>query len=52
MVFFQIEKNLLKPKFIKMFFEIISFYNNCEKLNIDVNDRRTLGEYLKKSKNV
>ena len=40
---FSNRKNLLKPKFIKMFFEIISFYNNCEKLNIDVNDRRTLG---------
>ena len=30
-----------------MFFEIISFYNNCEKLNIDTKDKRTLGEYLK-----
>ena len=47
---FSNRKNLLKPKFIKMFFEIISFYNNCEKLNIDVNDRRTLGEYLKSLK--
>ena len=49
---FSNRKNLLKPKFIKMFFEIISFYNNCEKLNIDVNDRRTLGEYLKSLKTV
>ena len=47
---FSNRKNLLKPKFIKMFFEIISFYNNCEKLNIDFNDRRTLGEYLKSLK--
>ncbi len=44
---FSNKKNLLKPKFIKMFFEIISFYNNCEKLNIDTKDKRTLGEYLK-----
>ena len=47
---FSNRKNLLKPKFIKMFFEIISFYNNCEKLNIDTNDERTLGEYLKSLK--
>jgi len=44
------KKNLFKPKFIKMFFEIISFYNNCEKMNIDINDKSTLGEYLKKIK--
>jgi len=47
---FSNRKNLLKPKFIKMFLEIISFYNNCEKLNIDTNDERTLEEYLKKLK--
>ena len=47
---FSNKKNLFKIKFIKMFFEIISFYNNCEKINIDVNDERTLGEYLKKIK--
>ncbi len=47
---FSNKKNLLNPKFIKMFFEIISFYNNCEKLNIDSNDERTLGEYLKNLK--
>ena len=47
---FSNKKNLLNPKFIKMFFEIISFYNNCEKLNIDTNDERTLGEYLKSLK--
>ena len=49
-VIFSNKKNLLNPKFIKMFFEIISFYNNCEKLNIDTNDERTLGEYLKSLK--
>ena len=47
---FSNRKNLLNPKFIKMFFEIISFYNNCEKMNIDTNDKSTLGEYLKKLK--
>ena len=47
---FSNRKNLLNPKFIKMFFEIISFYNNCEKMNVDTNDKRTLGEYLKKLK--
>ena len=31
-----------------MFFEIINFYNKCEKLNIDKNNTDTLGEYLKK----
>tara|TARA_Y100001970_G_scaffold260973_1_gene343599 strand:- start:4474 stop:5718 length:1245 start_codon:yes stop_codon:yes gene_type:complete len=43
---FSNRKNLFKPKFIKMFFEIISFYNNCEKLIIENSDKRTLGEYL------
>jgi len=33
-----------------MFFEIISFYNNCEKMNVDTNDKSTLGEYCKKLK--
>ena len=47
---FSNRKNLLKPKFIKLFFEIISFYNNCEKFNIDINNAKTLGEYLKKLK--
>ena len=42
--------NLLKPKFIRMFLEIIGFYNSCEKLNIDKSDDRTLGEYLKSIK--
>ena len=47
---FSNRKNLLKPKFIKLFFEIISFYNNCEKFNLDINNTKTLGEYLKKLK--
>ncbi len=45
---FSNRKNLFKFKFIKMFFEIISFYRNCEKLNLDINDKNTLGRYLKK----
>tara|TARA_B100000686_G_scaffold1150_1_gene1318 strand:+ start:4525 stop:5769 length:1245 start_codon:yes stop_codon:yes gene_type:complete len=47
---FSNRKNLFKPKFIKMFFEIISFYNNCEKLNLDINNKSKLGEYLEKLK--
>ncbi len=47
---FSNKKNLLNLKFIKMFFEIIKFYNKCEKLNIDKNNTVTLGEYLEKIK--
>ena len=47
---FSNRKNLFKSKFIKMFFEIISFYNNCEKLNLDINNKSKLGEYLEKLK--
>jgi len=38
--------NLLNPKFVKMFFEIISFYKNCENLDPNSLDKITLGEYL------
>ena len=31
---FSNKKNLLNLKFIKMFFEILSFYKNCEKIEI------------------
>ena len=31
---FSNRKNLFNPRFIKMFFEIINFYKNCEKLQI------------------
>jgi len=47
---FSNRKNLFKFKFVKMFFEIISFYNKCEKLNLDTNNKSKLGEYLKKLK--
>ena len=40
--------NLLNTKFVKMFFEIISFYKNCEKLNSNSIEKITLGEYLNK----
>ena len=45
---FSNRKNLLKPKFIKMFFEIISFYKSCEQLDSNSMERITLGEYLNK----
>ena len=47
---FSNKKNLLNMKFIKMFFEIISFYKNCEKLEIGRDNKKTLGEYLKEIK--
>jgi len=40
--------NLFNTKFVKMFFEIISFYKNCEKLNSNSIEKITLGEYLNK----
>merc|ERR1711965_1149531 len=40
--------NLFNAKFVKMFFEIISFYKNCEKLNSNSIEKITLGEYLNK----
>jgi len=47
---FSNKKNLFNLKFIKMFFEIISFYKNCEKIDIKKNNPKTLGEYLKEIK--
>ena len=44
---FSNKKNLFNIKFIKMFFEIINFYKNCEKIEINRDDKKTLGEYLK-----
>jgi predicted NAD/FAD-binding protein len=40
--------NLFNTKFVKMFFEIISFYKNCEKLDSNTIEKITLGEYLNK----
>jgi len=48
---FSNRQNLFNIKFVKMFFEILNFYKNCE--NLDVNNLEkhiTLGEYLKKIK--
>jgi predicted NAD/FAD-binding protein len=47
---FSNKKNLLNLKFIKMFFEIISFYKKCEKIEIKEIRSITLGEYLKEIK--
>jgi len=47
---FSNRKNLLNPKFIKMFFEIINFYKQCENLDVNSVGINTLGEYLKKIK--
>ena len=47
---FSNKKNLLNLKFIKMFFEIVSFYKNCEKIDVKNVQLITLGEYLKEIK--
>ena len=47
---FSNKKNLLNLKFIKMFFEIISFYKNCEKIKKEEVKSITLGEHLKEIK--
>ena len=47
---FSNKKNLFNFRFIKMFFEIISFYKKCEKLEIEKINSITLGEYLKEIK--
>jgi len=47
---FSNKKNLLNLKFIKMFFEIISFYKNCEKIETEEVKSITLGKYLEEIK--
>ena len=47
---FSNKKNLLNLKFIKMFFEILSFYKNCEKIETEEVKSITLGEHLKEIK--
>ena len=44
------KKNLFNFKFVKMFFEIISFYKNCEKIESEKIKSLTLGEHLKEIK--
>tara|TARA_B100000959_G_scaffold183727_1_gene192032 strand:- start:1672 stop:2910 length:1239 start_codon:yes stop_codon:yes gene_type:complete len=41
--------NLFNLKFLKMFFDIINFYNQCDKLN-KFDEKITLEEYLNKNK--
>ena len=47
---FSNKKNIFNFRFIKMFFEIISFYKNCEKIDIEKINSITLGKYLKEIK--
>jgi len=48
---FSNRQNLFDFKFVKMFFEILNFYKNCENLDTNNLDKHiTLGEYLKKIK--
>ena len=47
---FSNKKNLLNLKFIKMFFEILSFYKNCEKIETEEVKSITLGEHLEEIK--
>jgi uncharacterized protein len=47
---FSNKKNLFNLRFIKMFFEIINFYKNCENIEIKKNNSTTLGEHLKEIK--
>jgi uncharacterized protein len=47
---FSNKKNLFNLRFIKMFFEILSFYKNCEKIETEEVKSITLGEYLKEIK--
>jgi len=47
---FSNKKNLLNLKFIKMFFEIISFYKNCEKIETEEVKSITLGKHLEEIK--
>mgnify|MGYP002701174493 CR=1 FL=1 len=47
---FSNKKNLFNLKFIKMFFEIINFYNNCEKIEVKEINSKTIVDYLKEIK--
>jgi len=47
---FSNKKNLFNLKFIRMFFEIISFYKKCEKIEIEKTESITLGKYLEEIK--
>ena len=47
---FSNKSNIFNISFMKMFFEIISFYSKCNKLNPDKFAYYTLGDYLKEIK--
>ena len=44
---FSNKSNLLNPKFLRMFFDIISFYKSCDKIK-EFQKKITLGEFVKK----
>ena len=46
---FSNKSNLLNPKFLKMFFDILNFYKKCDDIN-SYDERITLGQYLLKNK--
>jgi len=46
---FSNKSNLFNVSFLKMFFDIIKFYNHCDGIS-DLNQEITLGEFLKKKK--
>ena len=46
---FSNKSNLFKISFLKMFFDIIKFYNHCDKIN-NFDEKITLGEFLSKKK--
>ena len=46
---FSNKSNLLNPKFLRMFFDIISFYKKCDDIN-SYDEKITLGQYLQKNK--
>ena len=46
---FSNKSNLFNISFLKMFFDIIKFYNHCDRI-LDLKQEITLGEFLKKKK--
>ena len=46
---FSNKSNIFNISFLKMFFDIIKFYNHCDRIS-DLNQEITLGEFLKKKK--
>ena len=44
---FSNKSNLFNVSFLKMFFDIIKFYNHCDRIS-DLDQEITLGEFLKK----